>query len=364
MLIQRQSGVSLPELLISLTIGLILLIGVTRLATEISRTDTAIMERGDELEQARYTLELIKKDLKLAGFYGMLYRLPTPPTSLPDPCSAQVSSLVAGLALPLQGYDKPQTQLSCTTGASKGIDRLVIRRAGTQGFVLDEGADDDDGDGDSDDLDYGKAYIQAYEDRFTLGYCSRAGQCTGLSNCQTTGCLDRVPGGQVRTVSGSELAVFGMKYRSNSLPVMVFPYFVHLYYIRSWSSITTDGIPTLVRAELTDYGTAPKIVANPLMEGVENMSFQYGIDSSEPADNQIDYYTPAPTTLTEWARVRTVKVYLLVRGINKAQISIPDRAYDMGDSVPVVPAPEDRDYRHHWFTTVIRLDNTLNRTLQ
>lgn len=347
--------------MIALSVGLILLTVVTRLAMDTRQSGNSIAERGDELEQGRYAIALLKNDLRLAGFYGMLYQVPSVPSNLPDPCNSALSSLIEGLSLAVQGYDKPTTAANCTNGAMAGIDRLVIRRAGTEGFILDAGADDDDGDGDKDDLDYGRAYFQGFNDRYTIGFCSRMGQCSGATNCANDGCLDKLPVNMTRAVTGNEMTVFSMKYRNATLPVEVRPYEVHIYYLRPWSNDLKDGIPTLIKSELVDYGSAPKLIASPLIDGVENMAFQYGIDSTQPPDGIPDYYTTKPVNTQEWARVKAIRINLLIRSLSKIKQSTIEQRFDMGEEPAVILQSDDLQYRHHLLTTLVSLDNTLSR---
>lgn len=360
----RQEGLSLIELMIALTLGMILLVSLTRLTLDTRQSGLTLTERGEELEQGRYAIEMLKNDLKLAGFYGLLYRPPLPPDSLPDPCSLILDNLAHALPLMVQGQDQPATATSCTSGAIPGVDRLIIRRAGTEGFMLDAGADDDDGDGDKDDLDYGRAYLQAYEDRFILGYCSKQGQCTGVTNCLNAVCERKIPAVTTRAITGDEITVFGMKYRNATLSVPVHPYFVHIYFIRGWSNRTDDNIPTLMRTELVDYGSTPRLVANPILDGVENMAFQYGVDNSEPPDDKVDYYTPNPASTLEWSRVRAVKINIMVRSLNKAREPVGTPIYDMGDGAPVKLSAAAMQYRHHVLSTQANLENTLGRNIE
>ncbi len=358
----RQSGLSLVELMIALALGLILLVSMTRLTLETRQSGLTLTERGEELEQGRYAMELIKNDVTLAGFFGFFYRLPPLPTSLTDPCSPIPEILAYALPLAIQGYDQPATALPCTANAVPGVDRLVIRRVGTEGFTLDAGADDDDGDGDRDDLDYGRVYLQGYDNRYILGFCSKQGSCSAMTNCLNEACEETIS--IPRSITGDEITVFAMKYRYGTLPVPLHPYFVHIYYIRGWSNRVDDNIPTLMKAELVDYGSVPKLVANPILDGVENMAFQYGIDSSEPADDAVDYYTSKPASIAEWGRVRAVKINIMIRSQNKAREPVVTTTFDLGDGIPLPLSPAARQYRHHVLSTQVGLENTRGRHLE
>ncbi len=345
--LQRQRGSTLIELMIALTLGLVLLTLVTRLTLETRRGLESLTERGEEREAGRYAMTLFKQDLRLAGFMGTLYRRPTVPDSLPDACARTLDGLLSGLALPIQIDDRAATASRCVDGALSGVDRLVIRHADTAGFVLDAGADDDDGDGDRDDLNYGRVYLQGFDNRYTLGYCSRPGLCSALTNCPDTSCLEPLAGGLTRPVTGDESAVFGMRYRDGLLPVELRTYRVQIYYLRSWSASPADGIPTLVRAELQDKGTVPGFSTYPLLDNVAHLRLQYGLNGQRPSQPQ------------EWAAVSAVRVHLLIRSQYKQATHYTERSFDLGDDTPYTVPVEAQTYRHRVLTSLISLDNAL-----
>jgi|GEM_PF-3264792 len=343
--LHRQHGGTLIELMLALTLGLLLLTLVTRLTLETRKGLESLTERGEAREAGRYALNLFRQELRLAGFLGTLYRRPALPDTLPDACAKTLDGLLAGLSLPIQVDDRPAIASRCVDDAVSGLDRLVIRHADTRGFVLDAGADDDDGDGDRDDLNYGQVYLQGFDNRYTLGYCSRPGVCMALTNCPDTACLQPLTNGLTRPVTGSEVAVFGMRYRAGLLPVALRAYQVRIYYLRNWSATPGDGIATLVRTELQDRGTAPGFSTYPLLDQITRLRFQYGLNNQKP------------TRPLEWATVAAVRVNLLIRSANKQAIQYTERSFDLGDDTPYTLPADAQAYRHHVMTTLISLDN-------
>ena len=87
---RQQAGLSLIELMVSITLGLIILSGVLVVFTNTSASRNEIDRTSRQIENGRYASELITEDLRLAGFYGELdVSTVTPlPASMPgDPCS-------------------------------------------------------------------------------------------------------------------------------------------------------------------------------------------------------------------------------------------------------------------------------------
>src|SRR5512135_2613642 len=131
----NQDGLSLVELMIALTIGLILLLGITTLIVMQSNSRNELEKSSRQIENGRYASQILHDDIQHAGFYG-IYRPITPviPATLPDPCDATAAGLSAAMALPIQGYDSPAAPpITCLLGNNykPGTDILVIRRAST-----------------------------------------------------------------------------------------------------------------------------------------------------------------------------------------------------------------------------------------
>lgn len=132
-----------------------------------------------------------------------------------------------------------------------------------------------------------------------------------------------------------------------------------VYYIRPYSKTVGDGIPTLMRTYLTAQGT---ITSEPLVEGVAHMQIQLGIDSD--ADGIVDRYVDAsdgslgdfrtPDNMNKWDKVKTVRIWLLLRSIElEANYTPAQASYTMGDqNVNTVMG-----FRYRMFTTTITLRN-------
>src|SRR5450759_5467808 len=106
----HQNGFSIIEMMISITIGLIILAGLTAIFISNSRARTEIERANRQIENGRYALQLLSDDVRLAGYDAEFDpSAMTSPGTLPDPCAADFPSLLASLnnALPLQvqGYD-------------------------------------------------------------------------------------------------------------------------------------------------------------------------------------------------------------------------------------------------------------------
>ena len=85
-------GISLVELMVAMVLGLILLLGVTTVALNASQSYGELNKASQQLENGRYAMQVLRDDVRHAGFYGEYTALVTP-VSLVDPCSVSLSVL-------------------------------------------------------------------------------------------------------------------------------------------------------------------------------------------------------------------------------------------------------------------------------
>jgi len=326
---QLQRGLSLVELMISITIGLLILSSMTTLFVNQSRTRAELDKSNRMIDNGRYATELLSENLKLAGFYGMLN--PTSialPGAMPDPCSTTMSDISAAIPLHIQGYDaaSPTTAVAspptCVPATVKtGSDILVIRRADTSTPVAQTAAVN------------GTPYLQA-------------------SLCQydtpTIYKVDNTP------------ANFTLRQR-NCTTTSTTPYadlrrmLVHIYFIDS-NNVTGDGIPTLKRIELGSNGAMTTVA---LVEGIEFMQVDYGLDTT--ADGAADSYTTCSAcTIANWSNVMSIKISLLARNLETSAGYTDTKTYTLGIAGTHTPAASD-NYKRHVYTQNIRLVNPSSR---
>jgi len=156
--------------------------------------------------------------------------------------------------------------------------------------------------------------------------------------------------------------------QSTSFTAVNSPVKAELFYIRRCNDTSADcpvtpsanDIPTLTRVSLEPGG--PLVRHTALIEGVVSMQIQYGIDSDNDPQHTIDRYENADDgdlgsfigEPLKWNRVKTVRVWLLMRSPDKEVGYVdPNAPYTMGDQSVTV----DDGYRHMLFTTTINLRN-------
>src|SRR5687767_13174374 len=79
-------GFTLIELMISLTLGLMLMAGLVSVFVNSSQANREFHRSSEQIENGRYAMDVLMNDLHHAGFYGMFFQIPAA-GAFPDPCA-------------------------------------------------------------------------------------------------------------------------------------------------------------------------------------------------------------------------------------------------------------------------------------
>jgi type IV pilus assembly protein PilW len=302
----RQAGLTLIELMVALTLGLFLTLGLILMMSDSSRTFKIQDDYARMQESAVASLRYLADSLRHTGFYGLAASTLTldPYGTIGAITNDCGNTLTSGV--PLFGY--PDTTTAAAAAAAvpcikaqnfRGTGPILIARLGTGQAVADPNNDGNFADGIAAQPNFTNTlYLQSDAN---FGYVFR-GQ--DFANLVASNLVKRFAAG-------------------NQFPV--FPYQMHVYYVRPCSRPTGGGglcqasddsgrpIPTLVRQELD--GTT--MVERPLAEGVERINFSYGLDTlpAPDGDGIADRFVADPLSIAAdgWTRVVAVRVSMLVR---------------------------------------------------
>jgi type IV pilus assembly protein PilW len=343
-------GFTLVELMISLAVGLVLLGGLVNVFVGSSRTHAELKKAAEHTENGSMAMWLLGKDAYAAGYFGEFYLLPQPGAALPDPCATTVPELYAALAFPVQGYDAPPASpLACLSNNDfvPGTDILVIRRADSTALAP------------TDAPITNEVYLQ--------GMATTAEVQMGAGT----------PVGTTLKADGTLADIFKKdgSTAADSRKLNVRIYFVAPCSVPgdggdSCTGASDDGgnpIPTLKRLELTAVGgvTAWRIV--PLVEGVQNLQIDYGIDNlpatqnlatAQFGDGAPDVYVASPAT-ADWPNVVSLKVHMLARATQPTLGYTDVKTYDMGLAGPA--GAFNDAFKRHEFSSVMRIINVSGR---
>ena len=332
-----QRGFSLIELMIAITLGMLVMAGLTVVYVNSSRTHAELDKASQQIENGRYAMQVLSDELRLAGYlaeFNILQAgLPTPGTK-PDPCASDIVSLSAALPLHIQGYDNTAT-LTCISDRKANTDVLVVRRvstcvSGAAGCTDVAGA----------------AYFQA----------SLCNSSTELDSANATDQfrLDTVAANLDRHKKDCVTLASTRRYITN------------IYFVAN-NDLPGDGVPTLKRAELGAGGFTVVSLAN----GIDNLQLEYGIDTD--GDGIPDALNANPDTygacvgaacVTNWQNVMLVNLNLLSRNNLPSPAYTDTKTYslglDAGGSANTV-GPFNDPYRRHVFQAQVRLNNPAGR---
>jgi type IV pilus assembly protein PilW len=328
-------------MMVALAIASVLLgaLAVMFVNTSIARGELDRTSR--QIESGRYAMQVIADDVRHAGYYGALNTPPALPgsvTALPDPCSSTTTTIQNSLAIPLQGYTDG-SGLSCVgSSAAAGYKAntavIVVRRADTT-----------------------VANAAATADYFNIQVSGCAGDpARYVLNTDTSGAFtlhsNGAPG--CTPITSAPLA-------------KITPYYQRIYYVSTCSGTDcsasgADNIPTLKRIDIRPTGVASP--PQPIVDGIENLQLDYGIDTSAPGDGSPDVYTNTtahsaltPSSLGEWQNVMAVRIYVLARNLDTSTSFTDTKTYALGP-VSVTPGGS---FRRHAYNQLVRLNNPSGR---
>ncbi len=378
-----QTGLSMIELMIAITLGLMIAAGLAVLFANASSSQHELRRTAQQIENGRYAMDVLIQDLQLAGFLGE-YRANVSATALPDPCLFDIGSLTAAIRTPIQGYAagtltaQPVLPASCATwlpaaNLSPGSDILVVRRADTQLVPIGT------------TTTAGNKYFQSSSHAFEVQDGGGMTSCTSKADGSATAVTRRCQFPASTDICSADCTA-GISTAGYLRALRVHVYFVAPCNRPSAGTTCTASsdngrpIPTLKRLELArDDGTGQTTFQFvPIAEGVEFMKVAYGIDdvpgmppnpeTGRIGDGAPDRYVLAPTP-AEFGNAVTARVDLLVRHPEPSPGQLETKTYNLSidpitptmAGVAITPADVDRSYRRHAYNAEVRLVNLSSR---
>lgn len=326
------------ELMISLTIGLVLLAGVTTLIVKQSSTRDELDKSSRQIENGRYAIQLLRDDIEHAGFYGEY----SPPATTVyneavDPCVADNTGWVPAtpeVPVGIFGYAGAAADPSCVTNRKAGTAILVIRRTASDEPIASATA--------------GTTYLQ-------------------VSRC------DQDPLVSPFVMATSD---FSLRKKDCLTPALLRKYIVRIYYVSTCNVCGTGGdtVPTLKVREFVNGA----VTTLPLAEGIEDMQFDYGVDTT--GDGAPDSYH-IPPLAGQWRNVMAVRVNVLARNNDPTVGYVDAKSYRLSGISTVAavgpfnaapytlsPAcggtasyPQLCNYKRHAFNQLVRVINPSGR---
>ncbi|MBC9251468.1 pilus assembly protein PilW [Pseudomonas alcaligenes] len=353
-------GFGLIELMIAMLIGLGLMAATLTIYLDMTRSNNELAKTNTQMENGRLAIQLLRGDLEHAGFWNGfvpefddLTEADVPgdyPSSIPEPCASYADWTVDTptnlIGVPVQVYaDVPSGCSGVVTDKVEASDVLVVSHvqtcaAGATGCEAESA---------------GKLYWQT-------------------SNCSSEARYQLDDSG------------FSMHKRDCTTLAAKRKFVNNIYYLRDYAVTTGDGIPTLMQSTFDLSGGA--LIQQPataMIEGVEAMRFEFGVDALSDTDAAVDYSqavqwvdeenknspsnrgdgaadeactSATPCDLDQLANTVVVKIYLLVRSLEPTQGYSSDKTYSLAGEVF---GPFDDAYQRHVYSSTVRLVNVSGR---
>jgi len=333
----RQTGMTLPELMIGMTLGLLILLGLTSLFVQSKRSF-----KQDELiarmqEDARYAMGELRHDIGMAGFWA---------NALDGSSIQEIGEVKAavGSDAALFTYTRALTVVdngsSGDTILGQSLDDMVdktdaIGIAKVHGIAAATAVTDATGSTTSANVAAAAAAL-----------VDEPGESAASAYLQTNGVV------AVMTTAKDAPTTWGEDPATDSLVPAEFNYWRYdpeVYWIRNYAVTVDDGIPTLCRKYLQDGAIVTEAVA----QGIQDMQIEYGIDTT--GDGFADRYLTSPTA-AQMDLVISVRIHLLTRSTEPDTNYINDHTYQYSNAAIAPYTPNDNFYRRV-FTTTVKVRN-------
>jgi len=297
------TGLTLVELMISILLGSMLSLAVATVYLESMRNYVTQEEMARIQDNGRFSLSLLNRELQMAGFFAGTPSVDVlPPAAVSTDCVGSghwaldinnpidlINDFVdSGAMRTVNGVD-----LSCLNGAEimPGTDVLSIKRTAGS-YTVEKGAYQGESVAKTNRW-YLRLEDYGHDQRW---FYHRSGGFPAV---------DIGPGRKVD----------------------YWEYYARIFYIRKFSESATDGIPTLCVESLGGGSSLGTMATRCLIEGVEDMQIEFGIDSD--FDGIPNQFTQAPLK-SDIGNAVVARIYLLMRSVAEVPQYKQARTYYLG----------------------------------
>jgi len=323
------NGFGIVELMIAMALGAVILLAVSELFLSNSRSRAEIEKNSRQVENGRFVLQMLAEEVGNAGFAGESASDGLIPASLPETCvqedAGNFEKIQGALITPvLGGADDPGCLASASVTYKKGSEYIALRRGSSAPCEP--------------------------------GVCEKRQESYFM---QVSSCGTSDPG-SLRIAARADVEE-SLKALARSCDAsnhaLIHPFLSRLYFINNAS--------VLYRAELVNTSNGPAYQRSPMIEGIEQIAFEYGVDDDE--DGVPDAFLSTSTVSeSQWANIIAVRIWVLARNLEPSPGYKDENEYRLGDggSAPVFQAETDFDsHKRQIYSTTARVNNAAGRRL-
>ncbi len=330
---RTQTGFSLTELMVAVTIGLIILAAVAGIFVNSNKASNNQSRLARVQENGRFAMYYLLRDLRMTGYMGC-QRDVTDYLSNDLATNTGFYFGTSNLAIPIEGIDDvtssttpawspsgsttmPASLWTGTSAATAKPDLIAIRRVDTSSTQAITAA------------------MTSLSGNLTIGSTSnfQNNAVVLVADCLK---MDLV---QVTIADSTHLTPAVQLSKQYDTAATIYPYSTRTYYIR----LNKNNVPTLYRDD--NGGSTVELV-----EGIESMKILYGV--ATPPNVQPSYYRKASAmAATDWANVVSVKIGILARTQNAQDTDIDNNTYNVNGTL--IGPFSDRNSRRVFTATVL-----------
>lgn len=327
-----QRGMSLVEIMVAMTLGLILTAGVIEMFVSNKRAYQVQTAANGMQENGRYAMKLLTDSLRAADHWGGVESSEVGGGAAVSGVGGCDATWILNVAEGIRGYEgvsgTPPLPSSCINAADyvANSDAFVVRHGGGE-----------------------------YQSTATV----KGGNGSDVW-------LRTAVGRRAQLFSAASIASLPTDLYDaadeDAIGIYNYPYQVTAYFLRPCSgklgtacAASDDGgrpIPTLTRLTLLNGRLQEQAMVN----GVEQMQIEYGVDAD--LDNNADFYADAAvvSAANQWNRVASVRLTLVVRSEERG--SIPDTdTYNLPGGNTYKPPTDAEQYQRKVLTSVVQIRN-------
>ncbi len=325
--LRRQHGVTLVELMVALALGLLITVAMLKVYVDASRMYRFNEGLARVQENGRFALEFIRRDARVAGFWGCYSEAP-----LTDQISTTSDAWINVDAGHITGTNDD---------GLNSADSITFRSATGSGTLVN-------------------TTMTAASDSVSVNSVATitSGMAALISDCDNGDIF------QVTGISGTSLAhAVGANTNTSANLSKAYASGSLVYQAQQTTFCIADGAdpsqPSLRRLTNPTSGQTCASDGLELLEGVENMQILYGEDTDADieganGDGTANRYVPIGTASLDIDRVVSVRLSLLARSLNNNLTTEPSPYTFNGTAV--TPGATDK-YLRKVFTTTITLRN-------
>jgi type IV pilus assembly protein PilW len=364
-------GVTLVELLVAITLGAIIMAGAITLFVNNRDTYKTTNELSRLQETARYALDMMVKDIRMAGYFGCADRPDTVSQNVAinntgdlwdfnlDPGAGAIVPPIEGFEAAFPGNEFMPSGFDVTVGNDGDNGEVLANTdAITLRYIAGSMVDLAPANGTLDYLVTADAINGANS---TITVDSSTGfslnQLAAIADCGGSDIFQVSAAPTATTVQANALS---RGYNATSSP-MIAPFIGVRYYIGDNGRGPGGAVaPSLYRTTIVpDAAGDPQEDHRELFEGVERMHILYGVDTdSDGIPNSYVRSGDAPLSTadpaTNWASIVSVRIGIIVRTVDEHGRDMDTNTYNVNN---VVFNPVDDRRRRRVFTTTAMVRN-------